>query len=239
MDRVAALNARDDLYWIADHWDALRARLRPGGGNALTGVAATSDDGHAPINVRVSDLLYEIEENVARFYSRILMDETDWQPTTSAMPALLHEVAQRYGHFTEQDDCLALGFCDDAHEYREKVHRELEQPAPATYVGPCQTDNCRGELYVREGHEQGTCRECGGAFTLVGQRAFLDRELEARLMTQAELPRALSILGVKVPPGTVRKWVERGRLGEVADGLYRLADAKALAETGRRGKVAA
>lgn len=238
-DRLAALAARDDLLWIAAQWDTLRARLRPGGGNALTGVAvATSDDGHAPIDVHISDLMFEIEENVARFYGRILADETDWTPTTSAMPGLLREVAQRYGHFTEQDACMALGFCDDAEDYRYRVTRALERPAPPTYVGPCQQDNCHGELYVRENHLGGRCPECKQEFTLVEQRAFLDREMDARLMTQAELPRALNILGVKVAPGTVRKWVEREKLVEVVDGLYRLADAKALAE-GSRTRMAA
>lgn len=237
LDRLVALAARDDLLWIAAHWSDLSARLRPGGGNALTGVAvATSDDGHAPIDVHVSDLMYEIEENVARFYARILADETDWTPTTSAMPGLLREVAARYGHFTEDDDCMALAFCDDASDYRDKVRKTLERPAPPTYVGPCQTDNCDGELYVREGRDAGTCRTCHQPFTLAEQRAFLDREMEARLMTQAEIPRALNILGVKVAPGTVRKWVERERLLPAIPGerLYRLADARSLASASRR-----
>lgn len=145
IDNVTALNARDDLLWIVAHWDDLRARLRPGGGNALTGMPSGSDDGHAPIDVGISDLLMSIEDNVARFYAHILMDETDWEPTTSAMPGLLKEVAQRYGHFTaDEDPMMALGFCDDAHEWRWKAEKALEKPAPATYVGPCQGDNCAG-----------------------------------------------------------------------------------------------
>lgn len=253
IDRLVALAARDDLLWIAAQWDSLRARLRPGGGNALTGVAvATSNDGHAPIDVHISDLMYEIEENVARFYGRILADETDWTPATSAMPALLRDVATRYGHFTAgDDDAMALGFCDDANDYRHRVTRALERPAPPTYVGPCQQDNCHGELYVQEKHTGGRCPECGHDFTLVDQRAFLDREMDARLMTLAEIPRALNILGVKVPAGTVRRWAAKPKdpkkdplLKPAVDGdedvrLYRLADAKVLAESGRRGKVAA
>ena len=227
----AALDARDDMLWIADHWAALQARLCPGGGNAQNGLVSTSGDAPLPIDVSISDLMFQIEENVARFYGKILMDETDWEPTTSAMPTLLTEVARRYGHFTA-DPVMALGFADDASDYREKVRKTLNQPEPATYIGPCQTRNCGGDLYVGAGRTTGKCRECGTAFTVAEQREWLLVQLEGRLMTQAEIPRALSILGLRMAPGTVRKWVERGTLVEAVtgSGLYRLADAKALSE---------
>lgn len=62
-------------------------------------------------------------------------------------------------------------------------------------------------------------------------------------MTLAELPRALNVLGVKVPAGTVRRWAsgEHPKLRPAVPGeeLYRLAEAKALAEAGKRRRVAA
>lgn len=232
VDNFTALQARDDLLWIVDHWADLRARLRPGGGNALNGMPTGTND-PAPIDLHVSDLLAEIEWRIARHYANALIDETDDQPiTTSHMPTLLAQVARRYGHFTAGDQRTAHAFCDDAADYRERVRRVLERPAPPTYVGPCQTNNCDGELYVREHHTAGTCHECGTPFTLTEQRAWLADQLEARLMTAAELPRALKILGIDVKPGTIRKWIERGRLTPAVDGddLYHLADAKRLAE---------
>lgn len=237
VDNLTALAARDDLLFIVDHWTSLRARLRPGSGGALTGVVVSTSDEPSPIDLHVSDLMREIEDKIARFYGHILADETDWTPATSHMPGLLADVARRYGHFTA-DDQLALGFCDDAHEYREKVRKALERPAPPTYIGPCQGDNCGGELYVREGRDAGTCRECGQPFTLAEQRRWLDEQMEHRLMTLAEIPRALKILGIETKPGTVRKWAERERLVEATDGLYRLADAKELAERMSGGRVA-
>ena len=80
---------------------------------------------------------------------------------------------------------------------------------------------------------------CGASFTLAEQRKWLDEQLRGRLMTLAEIPRALKILGVPVLPGTVRKWAERGRMIEVTDGLYRLADAQALAERVASGRIVA
>jgi hypothetical protein len=73
--------------------------------------------------------------------------------------------------------------------------------------------------------------------------------MEQRLMTLAEIPRALNILGVKVPAGTVRRWAseikkDTGKVRlepaiQIDDDthLYRLHDAMKLAD--RRKTVAA
>ena len=237
-----ALHARNNLLYIVEHWTDLRARLRPGGGNALTGMPSGSDD-PSPIDLGISDLLWQIEQE-ARSLGYVLLDETaDWSPRTSRMPWLLEDVAQRYGHWTSSDDeRVALDFCDWAEEYATKVRKALERPAPPTYVGPCQHtgedgSGCAGELYVREGRDSVRCRECGTETTLAEQRQYLEREFQARLMTQSEIVTALVVLGTPVPIGTVKSWVQRKRLVEAVpgEGLYRLADALKLAEQrGRR-----
>lgn len=282
MDAQTALNARTDLLWIVDHWADLRARLHGGGGNALTGLPGGSSESPLPIDVHVSDLMREIEDQ-ARFYAAVLLDEVPpehgcdgrcvdaWittaaeaakagQPvppaprtwdcperrdpiTTSTMPALLGQVAERYGHFTA-DEHEALDFTDEAHDFRERVRKTLERPAPPAYVGPCRvrgadSAGCGGELYLREGRDGGTCRECGTEFTEDEQRAYVRDALEERLMAPAEIVRALKIVGHEVKPGTVFKWVQRGRLEEAVDGLYRLADALELAERPARKQMAA
>ncbi|MET4222799.1 hypothetical protein [Oerskovia enterophila] len=282
MDAQTILNARTDLLWIVERWPRLQARLEGGGGNALTGMPSGSNEAPLPIDVAVSDLMREIEDQ-ARFYAAVLLDEVPpehgcdgrcvktWlatateatkadQPvpdapsswdcpdrrdpiTTSTMPALLGQVAERYGHFT-QDEREALDFCDEAHDFRERVRKTLERPAPPTYVGPCRARGadgagCSGELYVREGRERGTCRECGTEFTRDEQLTYVRDALEERLMTPTEIVRALKIVGHEVKPGTVFKWVQREKLEEVVDGLYRLTDALDLAERyGRKQKAA-
>lgn len=276
MDAQTALNARTDLLWIVDHWAHLRARLHGGGGNALTGLPSGSTETPLPIDVHVSDLMREIEDQ-ARFYAAVLLDEVPpehgcdgrcvdgWittaaeaakagQPvppapsswdcperrdpiTTSTMPTLLGQVAERYGHFTA-DEREALDFCDEAHDFRERVRRTLERPAPPAYVGPCRSRTadgagCAGELYLREGRDGGTCRECGTEFTEGKQVAFIAGELERRLMTASEIGSALVVLGFPAPPSTVRSWISRERLTPVGPGeprLYRLAQALELAK---------
>jgi hypothetical protein len=284
VDAQTALNARDDLIWITTHWADLRARLHGGGGNALTGLPGGSAENPLPIDVHVSDLMREIEDQ-ARFYAAVLLDEVPpehgcdgrcvdgWIATaaeatktgqavppapntqdcpdrrdpitTSAMPALLGQVAARYGHFTA-DEREALDFCDEAHDFRERVRKTLERPAPPTYVGPCPelgTDGngCAGELYLREGRAGGTCRECGTEFTEDEQREWVAGEMQDRLMTATEIGSALVVLGFPAPASTVRSWIGRERLKPVGPGeprLYRLAEALGLAKA-RVGRAAA
>lgn len=244
MDPNVSLAARNNLLFIVEHWSDLRARLVPGGGNALNGMPSGTTEGHAPIDIGISDLLFAVEEE-ARTLGHVLMDETDdWTPRTSRMPWLLADVAARYGHWTAgEDERAALDFCDWAEEYAEKVRWALERPAPPTYVGPCQGKGedgagCAGELYLREGRHSGRCRECGSEFTTDEQMAFLQSELASRLMTPAEIVRGLKIVGHQVQAATVFKWVQRGKLAPAIEGerLYRFADALGL--VGRREKVA-
>jgi hypothetical protein len=243
ISNLEALEARDSLLYVVAQWPALQARLRTGGGNGLNGMPRGKTE-PLVIDVYVSDLMREIEDKVARFYGQILMDETEWQPTTSAMPGLLAEVAHRYGHFTSEDDEMALGFCDDANEYRHRVRTALERPAPPTYVGPCASKGedgtgCVGELYVGEHQTGGICRECGTEFTLATQRDFLRAELSTRLMTQTEILRGLKTIDRDRAPSTVSGWVKTGKLEPIEEGLYRFEDAMRLADLTTRGKVAA
>lgn len=278
-DPIIGLNARDDMLYVVAHWNALRAQLRPGGGNAQTGVVSTSGEKPLPIDVHVSDLLREIED-LARFYGQILLEEVppvhgcggtchgapehacdgylcaddepvvpatecyerEYAVTVSTMPGLLDNVARRYGHFTEGDERMALDFCDDAHTMREKVRKAVERPEAPTYVGPCRTkgvdgSGCSGELYVGEGRIAGTCRTCGTEFTIADQRAYLQSELATRLMTPAEIVRALKTVGHEVQPGTLFKWVQREKILPVEEGLFLFSDALDYVAA-RKGRVA-
>ncbi len=231
-----ALRAQTNLRYIADRWPDLKARLRPGGGNALTGMPGGDGSEGAPIDVAISDLMFEIESE-ARSLGYVLLDETtDWAPRSSRMPTLLIDVTERYGHWTAGDERTALAFCDWAEVYAVKVQRALERPAPAGYVGPCQQDGCDGELYLRPGRDHGQCRDCGTAFTREDQMRYVEAQMETRLMTQSEIVTALVVLDCPVPAKTVQSWAQRHRLIEAipGSGLYRLADAMTLAE--QRGK---
>lgn len=229
------LAAKVDLLWVAERWPDLRARLRPSGG-ASDGVRSAPSS-RPPIDVHVSDLMFEIEEH-ARFLGQVLIEEADFEPTTSLMPALLVEVAERFGHFIIDDDKTALDFCDAAHEYRRKVTHTLTKPPAKEYLGDCPSGICTGDLRLRPGHLMAQCDKCDYETDVVTQREFIAGKLQERLMTQSELTSALVLIGTPVPYSTIRRWAsgQKPRLREVVDGLYRLVDAMELAEA-RKVKV--
>jgi hypothetical protein len=244
LDNVAALNARDDLLYVAHRWRDLRAALAGLTGNALTGVVVDGGAEPVPIDLYVSDLMHQVTED-ARFYGRVLLDEVPAEHgcdepeghatrdcprridpvQTSVMPSLLRDVAERYGHFTSADDRTALDFADTWHEYARKVRLALEKPEPADYLGPCPNPDhegagCTGQLRLRKDRERGWCGVCGSEFTRESQVAYLTAEMESVLLTASELTSALHIaLGHEVPFSTVKSWIKRKRI--VAHGKTR------------------
>ena len=248
IDNLVALKARDDLLKVWRSWPLLQALLVPGKNGEPGGAEAP-----LPIDPHVSTLMADIEER-AKFYARVLLDEVPAthgcddeaghatrdcpervDPVrTSVMPGLLREVANHYGHFTtDEDEMIALGFCDDVTDMVRRVDGLLTDRKQATYVGPCPA--CEAELYLRDDRDRGWCRGCGVEYTRESQTEFIGRAFEDRLMTASEIVSALLVLGMPVPYSTVRRWTSTGRLLSAGDGLYRLSDARDLAARRRRG----
>lgn len=233
------LEARDNLLWIVARWPRLKAALVPGGGSALNGMPRHAEEHPAPLNVHISDLMHEIETET-RNLAHVLLDETnDWAPTTSAMPGLLHDVAQRYGHWTAGDLRTGLAFLDWAEDVKDRTRRALMPADPPKYIGPCQVRECEGELHLKAGKNVARCPHCGTETVAEDQRVWLAGQFEDRLMTPGEIVSALRVLiDQEVPIKTVRSWIDRGRLPEAVDGLYRIRDAQELALRRTRQRVA-
>lgn len=230
IDTDVAEQMRADLLWLADHWTQLEHELAGGGGNALTGMPRGGSSA-LPINVTISDLMAEIDWRLGSHYCHALLDEADDVTAVPTTPeGRLRLVAQRYGHWATADDATGLALADEAHEARGKVERALTRREPPRYWGDCPTEECAGDLYLPSGVTRGTCRTCGREWTVDEQREHIARRFMDRLMTGSEISRALKVAGHAVKPGTVRKWIERERLTAAGDGLYRFADAVALAE---------
>lgn len=225
-----ALEARDQLLWIATHWPHLRAALQPGGGNALTGMPRHAAEHPAPINVHIADLMHEIEQETETLALTLLAETDDWHPTDPSMPALLAQVATRYGHWTAADHHTALAFIDWAEDYTHRVRRALEPAEPPKHIGPCPIPMCDGELHLKPGRTSTTCPMCGHEQAWEDQKTWISEQAEQRLMTPLEIASALKVLEIPVPIKTIRSWIDRGRLIEATDGLYRFADARDLAE---------
>lgn len=233
------LEARNNLQQIAAAWPALHAALRPGSNNALTGMPGTSPERPAPINLHISDLIHEITTE-AEALAHTLMDETvdadgrPWQPRTSAMPQLLEEVAEHWGHWTAGDDHTAHAFTDWAHHTADRVRNALTRPEPARYIGPCGIEDandipCDGSLYLKPGSAMSRCRTCGAEVEEARQRDWIAHQFEQHTFTQSGLVSALLVLGHDKTISTINGWIKRGDLQPAPDGRYPIAQALQLA----------
>lgn len=153
-----AILARNDLLTIVEAWPELMGRVATGGGGADTsGIASPTKVAPLPISPDVVDVVAEVDQ-WATFLARALMEETDWKPQGTSTPALLRQIAQRVGHFTEHaDEMLALAFCDDAERLRLLVVR---------------TARPSGRRNIRIGAK---CWQCTGSLTVLAdpERAYV------------------------------------------------------------------
>lgn len=247
-----AAKAAEEWRDIAKAWDALPGYLGPrrGGGDGVR----TAPGSKPPISLVASDLIAEIED-WAWFYASALMDEThDYSAPASTKQRLL-DIAERYGHFTTDDDQrwvkdrkaiegmppghwqrVGLDYCDRAQELRSKIVGLVMQPPPPRFMGPCMAGTeCRGDVYLKPGEGIARCVECDQGHDMGELRDQLWRALESRLIRRDELRLALNTIRPpktkRVPDGTIRQWIHRGRLVPVIRDpeLYRLTDALDLA----------
>lgn len=231
-----ALESRANLEWIAGKWGELKNRLRKAGGDPNAPRVGGSKEPPSEIDWHVSDLMHEITQH-AVFLGRVLLEESDWRQEHGEMPGLLTDVASQFGHFVTGDEKTAWDFVDQAEEFRRKVEGVLNRPERARYVGDCPTEDCRGDLYLPGGAEGGRCRECGTAWTMAEQRAWLRDQMDTLLLTYSETFVALKLLGLEISDRTWERWTSSGtvdrpkvpKVAKNADDLYPLIDAVRMA----------
>lgn len=210
IDTQLALEAQANITWIADHWDDLKARLGGSGGGGLQIRVKTSELPPLPIDLHVSDLMAEIDWQVARHYSNaLLMDEPDWRPPSWTTEGMLRGIAERYGHFVTNEG-WGQAFCDDAYDYRSRVEKTIERPAPTRFWGECGNGECPGKMYMREDAAWATCPECGTKHTLEDMRRWIYESFEGLLLEYSEIMPALKILDREVSIRTIQRWTRAG-----------------------------
>lgn len=242
LNPLEGVNAADNLNTIATLWPQLTDMLEPTNTKDNDGTSHPPPASRPPLNLHISDLMREIEEQ-ARYYAHELLNETtDWNPATTTMPGLLTEIADRQGHWTAPDprttppyvlERAPLEFCDWAEQAIHKVRTQLNPPDAATYLGPCPTEYatgpCGGDVYVRPGHDVGTCRTCRNRHDTRIIREQGNQLMQDMLMNLSEITTALTTIGCPTAYRTVQSWAHRKRLIPNADGRYRFNDARALA----------
>lgn len=234
VDTQRGLQALNDIRRLVDTWPALQARLGGGGASSAANVRVhTSEPAPLPINLTVSDLMADLDWNLARHYARVLNDDYLIKPEAWTTRALLQFIAENVGHLIT-DQAYSEKFVTDAGNYRRKVDAIIETRSPLRYWGECPTGDCTGELYMRDDEAWVRCEQCDTTHTIQQLRAHIERAYDGKLLARDELGPALKILDVAVTPRTLQRWIASGRLAAVLDGRYSLAEAAALARSGRK-----
>lgn len=151
-DRLAHLNARDDLLGIAHDWPILATRLAAGAGQVLAGMPRPATRNLAlPLDVHVLALRAETTGWARSLVATLLGAHRGYQaPARHDTATLLAHVATtRLGHFTEGDDGPA--FCTYAEHLATRVHRAAWPDGFRTLPTglPCRAEACPGTYTVR------------------------------------------------------------------------------------------
>ena len=100
---------------------------------------------------------------------------------------------------------------DEMQHIEGQLRRMVDRPADKWFAGPC--DTCERDLYAKVGAASVECAECDLVYDVDARRVWLLEQAQDRLLTAAELARAVSWLGTEPLTGErVRKWAQRGRI---------------------------
>jgi hypothetical protein len=123
-------------------------------------------------------------------------------------------------HCTHGLSLLDIG--PDAHDEITKAVADCERiifwkKRSRSYLGPCEARTldedghdvgvCTGDVYAEEDADIGKCDLCGEGVTVVIRQGELNKKLDSRLCTAAELARICVYLGLDAPRDKVRKKV--------------------------------
>jgi hypothetical protein len=130
------------------------------------------------------------------------------------------------GEIARHDDAAEL--YGDIRSMIRAAERTVDLPAEKRYIGPCdgvrattEVKGCGADLYVmvRPGQtpEYVTCstEACGGRYPMQSRRAWLLEQAVDRLLTAAEMSRAIRELipGKPISPNLISQWASRGLRG--------------------------
>jgi len=149
---VSALDTRDDLRELAEHYEtvaSLDLTPDPSGVRGVPG-SRVPPGAQAILDAdEVKTALGEIDE-WAMFLVHVLVDERD-APCVGMTPAILRHVGEWAGHFLDHDDeGLRLAFADDLKRHSRNLSRLASRALRFVRTGtPCQDPTCTGQ-YVAD-----------------------------------------------------------------------------------------
>ncbi|WP_310962132.1 hypothetical protein [Nocardioides terrisoli] len=214
-----------DVPWLAEQLDIAIAGQR-----AKRFGAEHGDDG-LPWNAAASTALAELRNELVGVVRICIEDHVRHQSPADGWPAdtlpaisgwLLWRVDGLTRHETWTETLRNL------RRIEGDTLRIIDNPPRRLFLGWCtarsivgegpdvRIESCPGAVYATEGALQGKCRECKAPYPVKESREALERELDDRLCTAAEIAHLITYLGLQVSREQVRKrinlWDARKRI---------------------------
>jgi hypothetical protein len=125
-----------------------------------------------------------------------------------------------------------------------QAQRAVDKPQQLQYTGPC--EECGADLYAHLRASHVACRNCPQTYPIEQRREWLLTQAEDRLLTAAEMSRALpGLLRKPLTASMIRGWAHRDRLTAYPplperprDPVYRVGDVLDLIRELQQGDVA-
>lgn len=197
-----------------------QARHGAGGGSGKPGSRLPFDLGATArldaVQGELGTWLRHIGEERGTTATTVLIPMADEDPIVVAAERLMQHL-EWMRHRPAVDEFLV-----DVEACLRVVRGLARGPAPQRYLGPCgaprwccdradheghNEEPCDGDVYAREGAQEGACRSCGAKWSTATRRAWLDAEVRSHAYTAAEIADAYPIKA-----NTIRQWLSRGLL---------------------------
>lgn len=171
-----------------------------------------------PFNPTASELGWVLRNTLSTWCRLIAEERGRVLPTTDTPAAvagwLLNHVIwlrhHRAGHEAVEEVTSIVG----------RIRTAIDRPPGRWFAGPC--DQCERDLYALDGADSVDCRDCDLVYDVGARREWLLNQAQDRLLTAAELARAVSWLGTEpLTAERVRKWAERKRIVPHGTAIHR------------------
>jgi hypothetical protein len=117
-----------------------------------------------------------------------------------------------------------------AASYRDQLAAEVrkgwelvDKPKHVIRLGRCATLGCGDDITALDGHKETRCQSCGETYnvaeTRAGQKSDALAYVNDKTGTPAQLGRLFKELGVRIPTGTIYRWISDNTLTPVGKNL--------------------
>lgn len=186
-------------------------------GAAIAGGSANSGESALPWHDKASEVQRELHATLSTWVRLCHESGVRHQSRTDDLPS--DRIAGMARWLLWRVDGLA--FHEAGYEAVRDISRATERarnivffkPQPRMYLGPCGAAHydgpCPGDVYANSGQQYGYCDLCGDPHPVDVRRSDMERKLDDKLVTAAEIAHLATYLGLQADRERVRNLVNQ------------------------------